>query len=94
MNRVGTILDELLKLARKDDKVLHKILDTQRAEDPVGAFCEYARSLGYELYEIDLADAEEEWSEQKLKGINGGGANHMIRDGMDDFYSQFISAIK
>ncbi|MGI6212023.1 MAG: hypothetical protein ACOYJJ_05540 [Anaerovoracaceae bacterium] len=94
MNEVGTILDKLLRMAKKDESVRQALLKTRRAEDPVSAFCEYARSLGFELYEMDLVEAGEDWTELMQKGINGGGTNHTVLYEFDDFYEQFFAAIK
>ena len=48
------ILDRLQGDALKDGELRKKLLATRLEKDPLTVFCRLCRSLGYELYEMDL----------------------------------------
>ena len=48
------ILDRLQKDALRDRELREKLLATRQEKDPLTVFCRLCRSLGYELYEMDL----------------------------------------
>ena len=56
--RTGEILDELAKLARKDEKLKEKFLESRKKKSPYGEFCKIANELGYDICIGDLIDAE------------------------------------
>ena len=90
---IGSILDDMLKKARKDESFRQAVLATKSSRDPYAAFCKLARDEGFELYEMDLLDAADDMIRQMQKGVNGGGGNHSVPVGEGDFYEQFIAAI-
>ena len=88
------ILDELQRRARQDADLKQRLLDTKNAEDPLAAFCETCRELGYPLYEMDVVVAGEEFYASMSRSINGGGENHPMMDGEDDFYELFFACLE
>ena len=51
-----------------------------------------------ELAEVERKDkwidAEEQFLGLLEKSVNGGGANHSVLEGTDDFFAQFFNEIK
>ena len=89
----AVILDELQKLAKRDEKVREALLATRSAADPLAEFCRIARDLGYELYVMDLVTAGEEFYASMRRSTNGGGENSPMLEGEDDFYELFLAGI-
>lgn len=88
------ILDELQNRALRDEKVKEKLLATKAAADPLKEFCRVSRELGYELYEMDMIVAGEEFYASMRRSTNGGGENSPMLDGEDDFYELFFASIQ
>ena len=55
------MLEELLKKAKVDMSLRQKLFDTRNEKNPVSAFCKTCRELGYEIYDMDLISAGEEF---------------------------------
>ena len=55
------ILDRLQGDALKDGELRKKLLATRLEKDPLTVFCRLCRELGYELYEMDLISAGEDF---------------------------------
>lgn len=91
---VGAILVELQERARRDEAVKKRLLDTKLAKDPLAAFCTACRDMGYELYEMDVIVAGEEFYATMSRSTNGGGENHPMLDGEDDFYELFFACLE
>ena len=77
----------------QDEKLRTELLKTREAEDPYGAFCAKCRQLGYEIYEMDLILAGEEFVATMKRSTNGGGENSPMLLGEDDFYEMFFDAL-
>ena len=75
MADVVSILDELQNKALKDEKLKQQLLATRTEADPLSAFCKTCRNLGYELYEMELIAAGEEFHAAMKRSTNGGGEN-------------------
>lgn len=88
------LLDELQKKAMTDEKIREELLLTREEKDPLQAFCQKARSLGYELYEMELVDAGENFYAEMKRSTNGGGENSPVLEGADDFYELFFASIE
>ena len=43
------LLDKLQRQAMSDEKLRKELLETRKAENPLGAFCKKCRELGYEI---------------------------------------------
>lgn len=90
---VVTMLDELQKKALYEPEVRDRFWDTKNAQEPVTAFCKVCRELGYEIYEMDLICAGEEFHAAMKRSTNGGGENSPMLAGQDDFYELFMASI-
>ena len=88
------ILEQLQHDARKDDALRKTLLDTQTAADPLREFCSTCRRHGYELYEMEVVNAGEEFYASMRRSTNGGGENSPLLDGEDDFYELFMAGLK
>ena len=93
MNTID-ILAQLYDEAKKNSVLRQELLDTETAEHPVRAFCSIARSCGFELYEMELIDAGEEFYAEIKRSTNGGGENSPKLDYQDDFYEMFLDSIR
>ena len=69
------ILDRLQGDALKDGELRKKLLATRLEKDPLTVFCRLCRELGYELYEMDLVSAGEDFYATMRRSTNGGGEN-------------------
>ena len=88
------MLDELQHKALHNPDIRNKLLDTAQEKDPLTAFCRVCRELGYEIYEMDLICAGEEFHAAMKRSTNGGGENSPMLAGEDDFYELFMSSIR
>ena len=91
------VLDELERLqedALKNEDLRIKLLETRTGDNPLSCFCRLARSLGYDINEMDLVYAGEEAYAGMRRATNGGGENSPMLENEDDYYSLFFSAIE
>ena len=93
MNTVE-MLDELQNKALHDERLKYRFLKTKEEEDALGAFCRVCRELGYEIYEMELVCAGEEFHAAMKRSTNGGGENSPMIAGEDDFYELFMANIE
>ena len=87
------MLDELREKAVHDEEVKQRLLATRDEEEPLTAFCSACRELGYELYEMDVICAGEEFHAAMKRSTNGGGENSPKLEGEDDFYELFFAGL-
>ena len=87
------MLDELQNKALKDEKLKERFLATREESAPIGAFCKICREEGYEIYDMDLICAGEDFHAAMKRSTNGGGENSPMLKGQDDFYELFLAAI-
>ena len=57
-------------------------------------FCRLCRELGYELYEMDLVSAGEDFYATMRRSTNGGGENSPKLEGEDDFYELLMASLE
>lgn len=88
------MLDELQRKAQGNKEIRTKFLATRKEEDPLSAFCKLCRELGYEIYEMDLICAGEEFHAAMKRSTNGGGENSPMLEGEDDFYELFFAGFE
>ena len=88
------LLDKLQRQAMSDEKLRKELLETRKAENPLGAFCRKCRELGYEIYEMELVNAGEEFYAEIKRSTNGGGENSPLLDGQNDAYELFFAALE
>lgn len=89
-----TMLEEMQQRARRDADVKSALLATRTEADPLSAFCKCARSLGYELYPMEVVQAGEDFYASVRRSTNGGGENSPLLEGQDDFYEMFFERFK
>lgn len=94
MAAVMEMLEELQHRAHQDPKLRQEFLDTKCAADPVGEFCRKCRELGYEIYEMELISAGEEFYAEIKRSTNGGGENSPLLEGQNDAYELFFAALE
>ena len=87
-------LDELQHKAFNDENIRKKLLATKEEKNPLQAFCKKCRELGYEIYEMDLVCAGEDFYASMRRSTNGGGENSPKLSGEDDFYELFIAGLE
>ena len=87
-------LEELQSRALHDPALRERLLQTRKSEDPLGAFCRECRSLGYEIYPMELVMAGEEFYATYRRSTNGGGENSPKLKGEDDFYEMFFCVLE
>lgn len=90
---IVSMLDELQIIALHDPDIRKRFLDTAQSKEPVSAFCKVCRELGYEVYEMDLICAGEEFHAAMKRSTNGGGENSPMLSGEDDFYELFMASL-
>ena len=94
MADVAGMLDELQRRALKEADVKEKLLATREEKDPLSAFCKACRELGYEIYELELICAGEEFHAAMKRSTNGGGENTPMLAFEDDFYELFFASLE
>ena len=93
MRTVEDMLDELQNKASKDLEIKSRLLATRKEAEPLSAFCRVCRELGYEIYEMELICAGEEFHAAMKRSTNGGGVNSPMLEGEDDFYELFFAGL-
>lgn len=94
MAAVMEMLEELQHRAHQDPALKQELLDTKRMDDPLGGFCRKCRELGYEIYEMELISAGEEFYAEIKRSTNGGGENSPLLEGQNDAYELFFAALE
>ena len=49
---ITEMLDELKSKARRDENLRAELLETRKDAQPLSAFCQKCRELGYEIYDM------------------------------------------
>lgn len=90
---IPEMLDELRQKALQDKVLRQELLKTRQSANPLSAFCQKCRELGYEIYEMELINAGETFYAEMKRSTNGGGENSPILKGEDDFYELFFAGL-
>lgn len=93
MNTVE-LLDKLQSEAKKDSCLKERLLNTKYEKESLEVFCKICREYGYEIYEMDVICAGEEFHATMKRSTNGGGENSPKLDGEDDFYELFLAGLE
>ena len=88
------ILDRLQGDALKDGELRKKLLATRLEKDPLTVFCRLCSELVYELYEMDLVSAGEDFYATMRRSTNGCGENSPKLEGEDDFYELLMASLE
>ena len=94
MSNIIEMLDELQNRALREQDIREKLLATRNEKDPLSAICRLCRKLGYEIYEMELVCAGEEFHAAMKRSTNGGGENSPMIAGEDDFYELFMANLE
>ena len=86
MANVIDMLDELQNRALKEPELKERLKNTKKEKEPLSAFCRVCQELGYEIYEMDLIAAGEEFYATMRRRTTGRGENSPKLAGEDDFY--------
>lgn len=73
MANVIDVLDELQNRALKEPELKERLKNTKKEKEPLSAFCRVCQELGYEIYEMDIICAGEEFHAAMKRSTNGGG---------------------
>lgn len=94
MADVAQLLDDLQRRAHQDAEVRKKLFATRTEKEPLSAFCKMCRELGYDIYEMELICAGEEFHAAMKRSTNGGGENTPMIAYEDDFYELFFASLE
>lgn len=94
MANIMDMLEELKRRALQEPKLQKRLFASREEQDPVSAFCRICRELGYEIYEMELISAGEEFHAAMKRSTNGGGENSPMLAGEDDFYELFFAGLE
>lgn len=94
MADVAELLDDLQRRAWQDEGIREKLFATRSEKEPLSAFCETCRELGYDIYEMELICAGEEFHAAMKRSTNGGGENTPMLAYEDDFYELFFASLE
>lgn len=89
MADIAGMLDELQHKTAHNPEWKARFLASREEADPISAFCRICREFGYEIYEMDLICAGENFYASMRRSTNGGGENSPKLLGEDDFYELF-----
>lgn len=86
-------LFEILQIAKKDPAVKEALLATKTMKNPVSAFCEKCRELGFDISPGELIAMGEDYCATMIRSVNGGGVNAPYGE-WDDMYDIFFTALE
>lgn len=87
------LLEELRIRAQEDAELRERFIKTRESENPLSSFCTLCRELGYDIYEMDIISAGEDFYAAMKRSTNGGGENSPKLKLEDDFYEMFFAAL-
>ena len=91
---ITEMLDELKSKVLRDPVLRAELLETRKDAQPLSSFCSKCRELGYEIYDMDLITAGEDFYATMRRSTNGGGENSPMLEGEDDFYELFFAGLE
>lgn len=86
------VFEKILYKARNDKRVVEKLLEIFKGDNPMADFCKYSTECGYKITPGDIITDGEEFSCNQLKSTNGGGV--IPYNFFDDPFEMFITTIK
>ena len=87
------MLEEIRAKALRDQKLKERFLATREMDEPVSEFCRICREMGYEIYDMELICAGEDFNATMKRSTNGGGENSPELEWQDDFYELFMAGL-
>lgn len=94
MRDIVGALDEIQQRALSESPLREKILATRTAKDPLKTFCKICREIGYDIYEMDVICAGEEFHAAMKRSTNGGGENSPKLANEDDYYELLLASLE
>ena len=88
------MLEEIRAKALHDPELRERFLATRGMKEPVSEFCKICRETGYEIYDMDLIGAGEDFYATMKRSTNGGGENSPELEWQDDFYELFMASMQ
>ena len=85
------ILRKLLAAARHQEPLKEALLATQKAGDPMDAFCKVATENGYPITAGELFSMDQQWCDDILNSTNGVAIYPI--EYWDDTYENFMTAL-
>lgn len=82
-------LSNLKSLAKSDDRLRARLIDTKNAGG-LALFCKIAGEYGISLSAMDIINSGEESYAAMRRSTNGGGENSPLLQGEDDLYEMFL----
>ena len=90
---VVRMVDQLRETAVHEQQLKQRLLATRDEEEPLTAFCSGCREIGYELSEMEVICAGEEFHAAMKRSTNGRGENSPKLEGEDDFYELLFAGL-
>ncbi len=87
------LLEELRIRVQEDAELRERFIKTRESENPLSSFCTLCRELGYDIYEMDIISAGEDFYAAMKRSTNGGGENSPKLKLEDDFYEMFFAGL-
>ncbi len=84
-------LERLRMMAREDGALKKKLLDTQKSDQPLAAFCEIAQKAGFSITPGDMIRLGEDYYDNLFKSCNGAAVTPP--EGWDDAYEMFLASL-
>lgn len=94
MTDIAGMLDELQQKTRKNPVWKERFLESRKTGEPLSEFCKLCREFGYEIYEMDMINAGEDFYAAMRRSTNGGGENSPKLAWEDDFYELFFVGLE
>ena len=91
---VDEVFSRLRKMAAADPEVRRALLAAGKAKEPLRAFCEYSRSCGMPIYEMDIMEYGESCYAAMKRSTNGGGENSPLLEVQDDYFDMFMAGLQ
>lgn len=86
-------LYEILQLAKKDRALKEKLIATKTMHNPVSAFCDVCKEIGFTITPGELIAMGEDYCDTMIRSVNGGGVNAPFGV-WDDMYDIFFTALE
>ena len=90
---VLSILSNLKDKAAADPAFRAELTGAADTENPRKAFCRTARANGFDLYEMDLIEAGNDFYAAMKRSQNGGGENSPVLENPSDYFESFLQEL-
>ncbi len=91
---ITEMLDKLLDMAKENNELKEKLLETDKSDNPIADFCRIANSQGLPMSVMDIVNQGEEFYAEIKRSTNGGGENSPDLEYQNDEYSIFMMRLK